>query len=116
MNENNDNPIKELLDQLLLNDYSFNSTDELRETIEHILVNYDYVNQSDIHYLDFDVEFVDGADFIRIIPHNLITALWFSGVFPKSTNTVLNKNHYKEHGTYYSFNEDEKELIINKLR
>jgi hypothetical protein len=67
-------------------------------------------DQTQVRYLDFDLKCDKSGDFVEIISNNIITALWFCGIFPYNVEDVILKNKYHLEDGYYSFSEKTKKL------
>lgn len=70
------------------------------------------VNQKDVELLDFDIESDVTGDFVEIKPNNLITGLWFCGIFPDNGFNVEKKKEYREDNMTYTYNKRKKEIKI----
>lgn len=79
------------------------------------ILEYFVFDEYDRQYLDYEIEVND--IYYKIIAKNVITALWLSGIFPKSPNVVMNNNEYISDNIKYKFNPKTKKLtheLINK--
>lgn len=109
--------IQRLINTLLLNDFDFDDYDLLRGTIILTLINEGLITIDDEVYLDFIVKF-DNNDPNHIIlkSNNLITALWFNGIFPKKNLKEIEiNNSYKLDNRVYFFNYETKKLGYKQL-
>jgi len=79
------------------------------ETLKEIL----YEPQQLI-YLDFTVNFDSFGDKCEIISNNIVTALWFCGIFPVYVEDIIVENKfYFEYG-YYKYYDKIKKLKLFK--
>gem|GEM_PF-6442411 len=76
---------------------------------------YLYQEIYDVDYLDFDIESDKEIDFIQIKAKNIVTALWFCGIFPNDNEGILDKGKYRYLGKEYSFNKRTKKLKVKTL-
>ena len=72
-------------------------------------------NSEDVNYLDFDIVSDKYVDLVRIKAKNLVTALWFCGIFPEDNERIVEKGKYRYLGKEYSFNENTKKLKVKTL-
>jgi hypothetical protein len=73
------------------------------------ILEYIESNKNDTQYLDFEIKEKDG--YYKIVANNAISALWLSGIFPKSPRIVMNNNEYIVDNIKYKFNPRTKKLI-----
>ena len=101
--------------QLLGNDIS---ADEFQEGIEdntkYILSGMG-VHHIDLQYLDFKFKKY-GEGHIRVMPNNIVSALWFIGVFPENCETAFLTNSVIHGGLRYKFNRKTKRLSWEKIK
>lgn len=79
------------------------------------ILEYIVPDKNDTQFLDFEIKGKDG--YYKVVAKNAISALWLSGIFPKSPRTVMNNNEYIMDNIKYKFNARTKKLtyqLINK--
>jgi len=69
----------------------------------------------DVDYLDFDIVSDKSIDFIQIKAKNMVTALWFCGIFPDDNKEIDRKGKYIYMGKQYSFSKRMKKLKVETL-
>ena len=74
-----------------------------REILNEVLYNPNQIN-----YLDFTVTFDSIGDKCVIIPNNMVTALWFCGVFPFDVEQVMRENIFYVEEGYYIYYKNKK--------
>jgi hypothetical protein len=84
-----------------------------QEIYEYLTMNITKID--DVDYLDFDIESDKEIDFIQIKAKNIVTALWFCGIFPNDNEGILDKGKYRYLGKEYSFNKRTKKLKVKTL-
>jgi len=111
-----DNIIEWVVNALLLNDFDFNDHNLLRSTIVITLVYENLIKIEDEKFLDFDVVF-DNKDKNHIIikSKNLITSLWFDGIFPDNCWDVYVSGKYEFNNRIYIFDEKTGKLGYKQL-
>lgn len=110
----NKNFISEFFSELLMLDYQFSNIEELHLYVAEILKTYYSVSELDLNYLSFGIKCGKNKNDIKIIGNNFISALWMSGVIPKNTKECINNNKYEDDLNMYFYDEEKKELLINK--
>lgn len=79
------------------------------ETLKDILNN-----PQQLVYLDFTVKFDRFGDKCEIIPENMISALWFCGVFPEDAEEVITDNKFHLENGYYKYYDKTRKLKFFK--
>jgi len=100
---------------LLMNDFDI-SNKEIKEEIYSIFKEsllYTLYDENHINYLDFDIKKKDIE--YTIIPNNIITALWLTGIIPTDNDKVMNDNYFHYKNIKYIFNKKEKKLKKKKI-
>jgi hypothetical protein len=67
-------------------------------------------DETDLQYLDFDITKKD--DYYKLIAKNLVSALWFSSIFPDDPTSVLDSNIFVLDNKKYMFDYDKNKLLI----
>lgn len=112
----NINPFQDLLLRTLMFDVDISDKKlkrEINESLCFILENILY-NEEDIIYLDFNITNKNGH--YKITGKNILTALWFSGIFPQDCESVLNNNNIIIGDKKYMFNQKTKNLTIEIIK
>ncbi len=109
------NILLEFYNDLLLHDFNFKKYEELYVNTLYMLEFFCGVSEKDARHLDFDVKFGCDNNDIKIIANNILTALWFSGVFPNNPTECLNKNKCVNNDLVYGFDKKQKKLLISSL-
>lgn len=65
-------------------------------------------------YIDFEFDVDKEQKSIKLIPFNIVSALWFSGVFPLDCRKVYLDNYFVKNNIYYIFDPKKKKLIIKQ--
>lgn len=101
--------------QLLGNDISSQDFQEgIEENTKYILMNMG-VHPEDMQYLDFKFKKY-GEGHVRLMPKNIVTALWFIGVFPENCETAFLTNSVIYYGLKYKFNKKTKRLTWERIK
>ncbi len=106
--------ITDFMENLLLSDFDFKNAGELYETVWYILEATNLVNKNHIHYLDFDVEFGENENDIRIVGNNIVTSLWFSNIYPDNPDDCYISGIYESDKYVYRYDASEKKLLIKR--
>ena len=109
--EYHNNPIQDFFIENLLNDVDISKKknfEDIQKNLSLFIEQY-LDEENDIVYLDFSIK-KDKFDGFKIIPNNIITALWFSGIIPTDTNGVLKANKFVFDDKQYTFNKKTKVL------
>ena len=69
-------------------------------------------DKREIEYFDYTLKFDKFGDKIKIIPNNMLTALWFINIFPKNGKDVLIKKTYTTISGTYKFDGRSKTLKL----
>jgi len=100
----NENIFKDLMLNALMFDEDISSkrfrSDFQNEIID--ILGYVLTDINDVKYLNFDITNDDG--YYKITAYNILTALWFSGIFPIETKEILIKNSFQYGNIHYKFN------------
>ena len=72
------------------------------------ILEYFLDDMTNTQYLDFEIK-TNGVRH-RLIPNNIITALWFMMIFPVNIRNVLAKNEYVVDGIKYKYNPKTKKI------
>ena len=94
--------------------YDFRNEDILEEIDESCLTllsfySKDYLGESPHFSYNIDVS-EDGGEVV-VKPNNILTALWFNGVYPENGLLVMRRGRYENLGKKYIFNKKTKKLI-----
>ena len=102
-----DNPLSAIiLNTQYISGESFKNNEDLldmvhNECVYHVMEN--IRNKSEIEYFDYTLKFDKFGDKIEIVPHNILTALWFVNIYPKNGMDVMEKNIYTSMNGIYKF-------------
>lgn len=110
------NPIQDYFMTLMMNgaDLSDESMiDDVYDTTAHILQHMG-VEDEDLEYLDFNVKRVKG-NYYKIVPNNIVCALWLSFKFPFNIYHAYDTNTVKFDDIEYKFNNKTKKLTWKKI-
>ena len=111
----NSNPFQDLLVNMLLNDQDI-SDKRMKKEINAIYIDFleNVLNDpEDSLLLDFEIKRKKGA--YQVIGKNIISALWFSGIFYPNVDEIMETNEVILGDEKYRFNEDTCQLKITKL-
>ena len=110
------NPFQDYLFRSILFDIDIsNKKIEVDIYVEFItILEYFLSNNKYINYLDFEIK--DNNDYYKIIGKNVISALWISGIFPKSPASVLKTNEFVLEDIKYKFNPKTNKLIHQLIK
>ena len=107
--------VKDFLFQLLLQKNDITEP-EMKEGIEgnikYILLSFGVRNE-DLAYLEYEIKKTKGIHF-KIIPDNILTAMWFSGYYPEKCDLIYQKNYAKFDNKLFKFNKKTKKLKWEK--
>ena len=106
--------MSDFIENLMLSSFDFKNRNDLYNIVWYILESGSFVNDDHLHYLDFDVNVDDDGSNIRIIANNIVTALWFSNIFPKDPDRCYIDNKYEDSKSYYLYDSTEKKLLIKR--
>ena len=113
----NENPLRDFLFRIIL--LGDDITDKkIKEDIDdniNFLLSSMGVNERDLHYLDFELK-KGYNDTVRVIPKNVISALWFISILPNNCNSVNKKNSIIFYGKQYKFNKKTKRLTWKSVK
>lgn len=71
-------------------------------------------NNQYLNHFDYSLDIDKFGNKVEIVPENIITALWFIGIFPLHINVVLKENTYYYKGFKYTFNKKTKKLKMTE--
>lgn len=81
-----------------------------------IYLNFMVNNEKELDYFDYDLNIDKEGTKIEIKANNIITALWFIGIFPEKNIKKLNEdNFYVENDVVYKYLPKSKILKIKEL-
>lgn len=103
----NDYLLFPLLKDIDISDKNFKG--EIYSTFIYFLENV-LEDEADIQYLDFDITKKD--DHYKLIAKNLVSALWFSSIFPTDLTSVFESNIFIFENKKYVFDYDKNKLLI----
>jgi len=112
-----ENPIKDFFIQNIIDDIDISKKKNF-EDIQYNLsmfIQHFLENENDVVYLNFSIK-KDKFGGFNVVANNIITALWFSGIVPRDTDSVLNKNTLVYDNLEYRFNNKTKILTTKKLK
>ena len=106
--------ISDFIENLLLNDFDFKNHSDLYNLVWYILESGGYADDKHLEYLDFDVQIKDEGSDVKIVGNNIVSALWFSNIFPNNPDDCYVNNRYEDKKHIYYFDFPEKKLLIRK--
>lgn len=103
------NPIKNYFIELIVDGIEIMELHEnnIIQELKIILLSLG-VKENELEYLSFNIN-MDGVKY-KIIPHNIITALWFIGLNPINKDLTHKNNSYEYNNVLYKFNSETNEL------
>jgi len=111
------NPISDIFVSVILDGFDFTAKDSQKKIHDTMV----YVIQGSlskpefIQYMDFEIQTWKDV-YVKIIPKNILTALWFCAIIPKDSSTTLLNNYFEYKDDEYVFDKRKKKLIITKKR
>lgn len=108
----NDNILRDISLNALL--YNLNENNDNNKVVEDIKEHYYsflynfFENPNDVRFFDFKIK-VKNDKFI-IKPNNLISGLWFNGIFPHDVDDIVKSDRYDVNDGYYMFNVKQKKI------
>ena len=111
------NIIRDFLFQLQMNGNDLAHPDfkeGIEENTKYILAGMG-VRHEDLHYLDYKFK-KEGVGNIRVLPNNIVSAMWFCGIFPENCETAFLSNTAIYNGMKYKFNRKTKRLSWEKIK
>ena len=105
------NPLKDFLFQLILNDEDI-SDDEIHEAVVDnviYILKYLGIEGDCLKNLDFEIKKKRDAYF-KVVLHNIVTAMWFSGVFVNDCSFAINNDFITFEDKIFKFNKKTKKL------
>ena len=115
------NPVQDLLFQIMMSieDDLDLSDPQVNEGVENsliVLLTSMGVDPMDVHeYLDFKFKKI-GRGYIKALPNNIVTAMWFVGAMPKDCEMVYLHNTAVYSGHEYKFNKKTKKLTWKPIK
>jgi hypothetical protein len=111
MYEWGNNPIKDFLFQLLMYNNDISSDELMSGIVDNILYMLKAmgIEENCIAHLDFEIK-QKKKGYFKVVPYNMLTAMWFSGFFIKNCGLVLENNSITLDGIQYKFNKKTKKL------
>lgn len=105
------NPLKDFLFQLILKDHDISDDEIFNDIVDNILYMLRYLNISEdcLTNLDFEIK-KKGDSYFKIVPHNIITAMWFTGVLINDCSFEIDNNSIIFENYIYKFNKKTKKL------
>jgi len=112
-----ENILQDFLFQLQINDNDITHKDFQEGIMENsmFLLEGIGVHYEDLQYLDFGLK-KEGVGSVRVMPCNIVTALWFSGIFPENCEVAFLNNSAVIGGLKYKFNKKTKRLSWVKVK
>lgn len=116
--DSNKNPLADIiLSAMVMDNEKFVDNENIVFLYQEI---YDYLtfvldDEYDAELLNFDITTHNKCDYVEIKPLNLISGLWFSGIFPQEPKKVENNGNYRFRGKEYSHNKRGKKLKIKLI-
>lgn len=110
----NENILQDALFENLLNNIDIstkNFQENLKKDIESFLKKI-LKDETFIKNLDFNI--VNDDNYYRVIANNLITALWFSGIFPLNIGEIIIKKIFIHEDKIYEFDKKNNILVITE--
>ena len=105
------NPVRDFFLQLLLLGHDITSEEfhkGIEDNIQYIIYQLG-VRKEDLPYLEFNIKKTKEIHF-KVIPDNIVTAMWFAGFFPDDPDLFYSKNSGKFGGKIFKFNKRTKKL------
>lgn len=111
MYEWGNNPIRDFLFHLILQGNDISDDEYIGGVADNIIYILKHlgIGPECISHLDFEIrKKKDG--YHKIIAHNMLTAMWFSGFFIKDCGLILENNSITLEGIQYKYNKKNKKL------
>lgn len=105
------NPIRDFLFQLILNGLDISEDENFNGVVDNVIYMLKHmgIGEDCIAHLDFEIKKKKNGYF-KVIPYNMLTAMWFSGFFIKNCGLVIENNSITLDGIRYKFNKKTKKL------
>jgi len=105
-----ENPFQDFLLILMINGADISNKNLEVDIYVRFLTILEYFSENKRYdeYLDFEIKKNDIR--FKVIPKNILTALWLSGISPQNFENVLNSNKFRTDNGEYRFNEKTKRL------
>jgi len=116
--QKNINPVNDIFLDMMMSGYDFSSKkshQELYSMMLYVLEGSLY-NESDMRFLEFDIKTQHNGSLVKIVPDNIICALWFSGIIVENTSKVVEENKFVFDNKSFSFNKKRKVLKVAKIK
>lgn len=110
-----ENPFRDILLNAIIEDVNIANKSikkNIHETFAYILKNV-LEDENLIVYLNFEI--VNDYGYFNILPNNILTAFWLSGILPDDAEKVLNSNNLIIGDRKYKFNKKKRELTNTKI-
>jgi hypothetical protein len=94
--------------------------DELHEYCIDVIIDIyktAYDKEIDVNkYYNMNIKYENFGDNVQIVCDNIISSLWFSGVFPPDNlDKIMLLNKFEFNKKLYSFNKKSKKLVITNI-
>lgn len=86
---------------------------DISSTFSYVLEHF-LKKSSDIKYLNFEI--IRTQEYYKVIAHNMLTALWLTGIFIESNQEILTNNRLILENIEYVYNEKTKKLTTNQIK
>lgn len=107
--------VQDFLFQLLLQENDITNPEieaGIEGNIKHILLRYGVRNE-DLAYLEYKIKKSKDVHY-KVVPDNIITAMWFSGYYPDKCDLIYEKNYAKFDNKLFKFNKRTKKIKWEK--
>lgn len=111
-----ENVFSDIFMYTILNRFDLNDQevqDNLKNNIENILLEIN-IDPDDLKFLDYNINIDDV--YHKIIPNNIVTAMWLSGFIFNDIKKIYVENSFTYKDKIYSFNKKTKELTWKKIK
>lgn len=111
-----ENPIRDYFMNLMMSGADLadeSMVEDVFYSIAHILQHMG-VEEEDLDYLDFKIKRIKGNNY-KIVPNNIVCALWLSFKFPFNIYHAYDTNKVKFDNIEYRFNKKTKKLSWQKV-
>lgn len=117
----NENILRDVMVIGSLNSIGINDVDLHKEMLDRCINligdAYDAVNVTGFEkYIDIEFDIDKDQKYVKVVCNNIISALWFSGIFPIDFTEILLGNKFKSPENYYTFDKKRKKLIIKSMK